>query len=990
MLSSRYRVLLVCTSFLLSYLIEAAGAGSCLQIAESVAKRGIVGTLWSKEVARLEGLPSPSDVGCDKANSELDYRHTTVAEGHHFHLKDACTDSSTKVADICMQICQYLRQCVAYEAFGGSAGFNCILFSQFQGFRNSPAAHGIQKLTGSGYGCATPPTTTTRACSWTPHEDSYSMGHAGGVSTDFDLAGAQNKCIELGTLVCKAVTCKVHGACTVRASETLGSSTISETSYIPLAICFETTTIEATTAQTSTTEAPTTTTQACSASTWNAACGVGMCGRIGDNEYECVAKDCHTQCLTQFGSGSGSGCDSWGPQTPGGEQCAAGWAQCRSCHYACMQACLTTTTTQTIITTTRIVTTTTSMMSTTLIRGTTTTTTIMSLVGSFTIEVSNRSSFVNEPNVTFVMTLAIAAMINVSVSWIHDVSVTIADDRRLHASLRIGRTLQATDPALSATTESGVKIDFRVVIPPDPQGDVIITPSIILERFDSVDLKEATDLIDKVIRSNLLLGGVSSYNVKVAYKIIRKEEEPAPPAPSPPPYDGGQTTMLVIAGISAGLALSLVFLTFACCYVVRRKTKEQSQALLKARVVAASESKAQFLFPPSVLTLDCRNMLYSFLQEVLEEDATVFITFAMDTRPDDVENCCPDAFYAAAVAQALRAQGVRCYMSLPGLTSGERCHRLLSEPATTCKTLVMIETAALFESSKCLREIHAAQENGIEATRLRFGASLPLYSQWWSDVESNELQMAAAVKQRLKLLPQLPEPPLTVQLQPGVLETFAHELKLKLSILSLGKLDDEGCMASIPGIGIIIRNSGSSEDTVDNRCPTTSIETPPCQNSIAWSEASADFATQSTAASTEMSKTKSKRVKTVRSGSGNRGLGQTSSSEEARSLKPLRANKSSDDASESKKADLDCFGKARTDTWASTGSPGKQSKSPSPARTKHGNQCSGGRRPRPAKLSSSASHDTSQELSRQKSGDATPDRSSTDQANNSAPIGKSM
>lgn len=162
MLTLRYGVLLVWLSFLLSYLIEAAGAGSCLQIAESVAERGIVGTLWSKEVARLEGLPSPSDVGCDKANSQLDYRHTTVAEGHHFHLKDACTDSSTKVADICMQICQYLMRCVAYEAFGGSAGFNCILFSQFQGFRNSPVAHGIQKLTGSGYGCATLPTTTTR------------------------------------------------------------------------------------------------------------------------------------------------------------------------------------------------------------------------------------------------------------------------------------------------------------------------------------------------------------------------------------------------------------------------------------------------------------------------------------------------------------------------------------------------------------------------------------------------------------------------------------------------------------------------------------------------------------------------------------------------------------------------------------------------------------------------------------------------------------
>jgi len=74
------------------------------------------------------------------------------------------------------------------------------------------------------------------ACSWTPHANKYSLGYAGGVSTSFDLDGAKQKCLELGSSVCKAITCS--GSCTVRASSSLGSSNSGETTYVASPVCY--------------------------------------------------------------------------------------------------------------------------------------------------------------------------------------------------------------------------------------------------------------------------------------------------------------------------------------------------------------------------------------------------------------------------------------------------------------------------------------------------------------------------------------------------------------------------------------------------------------------------------------------------------------------------------------------------------------------------------------------------------------------------------
>ena len=79
-----------------------------------------------------------------------------------------------------------------------------------------------------------------RACLWIPHPDKYSVHLVGGVSTFFDRAGAEQNCVELGSAVCKAVTCTSSGICTVRASSSLSISGTGETTHVPSPECYVT------------------------------------------------------------------------------------------------------------------------------------------------------------------------------------------------------------------------------------------------------------------------------------------------------------------------------------------------------------------------------------------------------------------------------------------------------------------------------------------------------------------------------------------------------------------------------------------------------------------------------------------------------------------------------------------------------------------------------------------------------------------------------
>ena len=70
------------------------------------------------------------------------------------------------------------------------------------------------------------------ACTWTQHNSKFLGGYAGGISTNFDLLAAKEKCIEVGVAECSGVTCKSNGDCTVRVGPDLQTSPSGETTHV--------------------------------------------------------------------------------------------------------------------------------------------------------------------------------------------------------------------------------------------------------------------------------------------------------------------------------------------------------------------------------------------------------------------------------------------------------------------------------------------------------------------------------------------------------------------------------------------------------------------------------------------------------------------------------------------------------------------------------------------------------------------------------------
>ena len=75
-------------------------------------------------------------------------------------------------------------------------------------------------------------------CSWTRYIGMFSFGFAG-VPISFDLPNAKAKCLEMGSSVCKAVTCDDNGSCTLRANHLLSVSPGGETTYVPSTTCYD-------------------------------------------------------------------------------------------------------------------------------------------------------------------------------------------------------------------------------------------------------------------------------------------------------------------------------------------------------------------------------------------------------------------------------------------------------------------------------------------------------------------------------------------------------------------------------------------------------------------------------------------------------------------------------------------------------------------------------------------------------------------------------
>eukprot|EP00900_Chrysochromulina_parva_P004828 jgi/Chrpa1/14346/Chrysochromulina_OHIO_Genome00022434-RA len=140
----------------------------------------------------------------------------------------------------------------------------------------------------------------------------------------------------------------------------------------------------------------------------------------------------------------------------------------------------------------------------------------------------------------------------------------------------------------------------------------------------------------------------------------------------------------------------------------------------------------------------------------------VVISYASGRRSGrDCEGAGPGMYYAASILGLLHERGVRCFSGLhvPPGTDWEVFMLRLNSRRAQAKVLIVLLTAALFESKPCLKEINTAIKRGIPVLPIRFEDKLPGHKDQWARFtdEDSEL-MVYRVQEHLSKVNSIPHP----------------------------------------------------------------------------------------------------------------------------------------------------------------------------------------------------------------------------------------
>jgi len=141
----------------------------------------------------------------------------------------------------------------------------------------------------------------------------------------------------------------------------------------------------------------------------------------------------------------------------------------------------------------------------------------------------------------------------------------------------------------------------------------------------------------------------------------------------------------------------------------------------------------------------------------------VVISYASGRRSGrDCDGAGPGMYYAAGILGLLHERGVRCFSGLhvPPGTDWEVFMLRLNSRRARAKVLIVVLTAALFQSKPCLKEINAAIKNGISVLPIRFeDSTLPgKGDQWAKHTDEESEMMIYRVQEHLGKINSIPHP----------------------------------------------------------------------------------------------------------------------------------------------------------------------------------------------------------------------------------------
>ena len=191
---------------------------------------------------------------------------------------------------------------------------------------------------------------------------------------------------------------------------------------------------------------------------------------------------------------------------------------------------------------------------------------------------------------------------------------------------------------------------------------------------------------------------------------------------------------------------------------------------------------------PDVITLeqleDCKREVCTQLPSGTKYEEfypPVVLSYASGRRPGDCEGSGPGVMYARGMMSCLHERGLQCFSGLqvpPGVDWETFMLRLTGENGKRekPKVLIVLLTAALYQSKPCLKEIETAIREEIPILPVRFEDKLPGKAAQWTNLKGQDWEMRKLrVQEKLNSLNNIPNPG-TVLDRPSALDDIMAEL----------------------------------------------------------------------------------------------------------------------------------------------------------------------------------------------------------------------
>eukprot|EP00900_Chrysochromulina_parva_P004800 jgi/Chrpa1/14320/Chrysochromulina_OHIO_Genome00005617-RA len=159
----------------------------------------------------------------------------------------------------------------------------------------------------------------------------------------------------------------------------------------------------------------------------------------------------------------------------------------------------------------------------------------------------------------------------------------------------------------------------------------------------------------------------------------------------------------------------------------------------------------------------------------------IVLSYASGRRPDDCEGSGPGVVYAMGLMEFFHERGLQCFSGLqvpPGVDWETFMLRLNGENGKRekPKVLIVLLTAALYQSKPCLKEIDAAIREEVPILPVRFEDKLPGKAEQWTNLKNSDWEMMKLrVQAKLNSLNNIPNPG-TVLSEPSALIDIMAEL----------------------------------------------------------------------------------------------------------------------------------------------------------------------------------------------------------------------